>query len=310
MDSDLCVLKEILPPGRRYGRRARLWLDGPHEGWEAFDRGLGREVALHFAYHGTGPAPLIRRARIAATLRHPSILPVYDLGLMDDGRPYFTTPLIEATPLDSHLDLRGRGEGCPAGSLPVRPPVQAVRDACRAGEHAHRRGLLHLDLDPGKLRIGPDIREVVLEGGWDELGRRGGRGSDPGTIMGRPAYMSREQAVEGGVGVGPWTDVFGLGGLLHLVLYGVPPNHLPGKPGQLEVIQAVVDRRFEPRRPHALRPGLGLDRREAQALGRICMKALGAEPDDRQPTAAALGDDLDGWLEGRRSGWWGVLLRR
>jgi serine/threonine protein kinase len=310
MGLDPSELAAILPPERRYERRARLWLDGPHEGWRAYDRVLGREVVLNIAHHWTGPVPLLRRARIAATLQHPCIPSVHDLGLIDDGRPFFTTPLIEATPLDVLLDGRGREDDRPSGSPPIRPLVRAMRDACRAVEHAHRRGLLHLDLYPGNLRIGPESQEVLLEGGWEPMGPRDEGEADLGRITGRPAYMSREQVVEGGAGVGPWTDVFGLGGLLHFLLCGVPPNHLPGKPGHVEVMRAVVDGRFELRRPAVIRPEIGLARREARALGRICLKALAAQPDERHPTAASLADELDDWLEGRSSSWWAGFRRR
>jgi serine/threonine protein kinase len=180
-----------------------------------------------------------------------------------------------------------------------------VRDACRALEYAHRRGFLHLDLHPDSLLIGDDYQIILDVNDWRGIGVRDGAGAAPFAIMGRPAYMSPEQVNGAGPGVGPATDVFGLGGILHVLLFGTPPNHRPGKTSVAEVIMAIAERAFDPRRPGKLRPQIvsRRDRRLAHELAGICLKSLASEPEDRYPSAAALGAALDGCVEESRSAW-------
>lgn len=136
-------------------------------------------------------------------------------------------------------------------------------------------------------------------------------GGGPFRLIGRPAFMSPEQVDRAGPGVGPATDVFGLGGILHLILFGTPPNHLPGGASLVEVLTAIADRRFEPRRPGTLRPAIRSSqaRRRIDGLVRICLRALAYDPEGRYPSAAALGADLDGWREKSRSAWLPGLWR-
>jgi hypothetical protein len=99
--------------------------------------------------------------------------------------------------------------------------------------------------------------------------------------------------------------VFGLGGILHVLLFGTPPNHLPGKSARVEVLSAIAERAFEPRRPGKLRPQIVTrqDCRLAHELTAICLKSLASEPEDRYPSAAALGAALDECIEKSRSAW-------
>jgi serine/threonine-protein kinase len=312
MAFDFSDLATLLRPERRYQRQSRLWVDGPYEGWEAFDHVLGRKVILCIAYQSTGPTRLIRRAEILAALRHPNIPPVYDLGILEDGRPFFTAPMIEARPLDTLLRQRDRPGDRPLEPLPLRPLVRAVRDVCRAVEHAHRRGFVHLDLCPDNVLISPDFQEVLVVEGWEPMEGRDQRESGPSDIIGHPTFMSPEQVIEGRSGVGPVTDVFGVGGILHVILFGTPPNHLPGRTSSIEVITAIAQRAFEPRRSGTLRPGIRSSeaRRGIDRLVGICLKALAYHSKERYPTAADLGDALDGWLEPDRSSWWEMIRWR
>ena len=308
---DPAGIARLLPFEERYERRRQRWLDGPHGSWEAFDRVLEREVVLNIARAYSDVPAFIRSARAAASLRHPGFLPVYDLGVLGGTTPFYTTPPVPEVPLGRLI--RGFEAGGPeaGGSFPLLPLVGAVRDACRALEHAHRRGLLHLDLHPDSLLIGDDYRVILDLGGLAGMRAGGGVGADEFAIVGRPPYMSPEQVNVPGRSGGAATDVFGLGGILHVILFGTPPNHLPGGTGLAEVITAIAGRSFEPRRPGTLRPGIrssGACKR-IDGLVDICIKALAYEPEGRFPTAAALGDALDGWLAGCRVPWWAAWRR-
>jgi serine/threonine protein kinase len=309
MNLDPVEIAALLSFEKRYELRRQRWLDGPHESWEAFDRVLEREVVVNRAYTFTGVPGFIKRAKVASSLRHLNILPVYDLGVLEDVVPFYTTPLVPAMPLDHILgQLEQEVDGGESPFL-LSPLVGVVRDACRAVEHAHRHGFLHLDLYPGSLLVGTDYREVLLDGGWEEM-RAQREDADAFSICGRLRYMSPEQFDERG-DIGPATDVFRLGGILHVVLFGTPPNHLPGRTGVVEVIRAVTDRVFEPRRPGTLRPQIRSrrDRKTAHELAAICLKSLAYKPEDRYPTAAALGEALDEWQGKSRSAWLPGLWR-
>lgn len=307
MSLDPAEIARLLPFEERYERRRQRWLDGPYGSWEAFDRLLEREVVLNVAWAYSNVPRIVRPARLAASFRHPSFLPVYDMGMVGDTTPFFTTPLVREGPLGQLLGKMERDKTGSGGSFPLLPLVGAVRDACRALEYARRRGLLHLDLDPDSLLIGEDYHIVLDVHDWKEVGARDGEGEAHGfCLVGRPAYMSPEQVNESGPGVGPASDVFGMGGILHVLLFGTPPNHLPGKTSVIEVIPAIAERAFEPRRPRPLRPGIWSSpaRRRIDGLVGICPKGLAYEPVGRYPTAAALGDALDAWISRCRAPWW------
>src|SRR5882724_3600267 len=78
----------------RYDLRRRLWLDGPHAGHLAIDRVLGREVEVHVAYRASDAAAFVEKARALILLRHPNILPIFDLGVTGEGLPFFTRSVI------------------------------------------------------------------------------------------------------------------------------------------------------------------------------------------------------------------------
>jgi serine/threonine-protein kinase len=308
MDPDPAEIAGLLPFDERYERRQQRWYDGPYGSWEAFDRVLEREVILNMPRGCTDG--FIRTAKIVASLQHPCFLLVYDLGLLGGTTPYYTTAPVRGEPLS---DLLRTFEGEAASierPFPLRSIVGAVRDACRALEYAHRRGLLHLDFYPGSLLIDEDFWIVMEANDWRASDVPVRDEATSFAIVGRPVYMSPEQVNQAGPGVGPATDVFGVGGILHVILFGAPPNHLPGRTS-VEVIMAIADRAFEPRRPGTLRPAIRSSegRRKIDRLVGICLKALTYEPERRYPTAAALRAALDEWLEPDRSSWWGAIRR-
>src|SRR3954471_19779566 len=103
MNPDPSQIARLLPFEDRYERRRQRWLDGPHGSWEAFDRVLEREVVLNVAWGYSDVPAFIRSARVAASFRHPSFLPVYDLGIVGGTTPFYTTPPVQAESLGSLL---------------------------------------------------------------------------------------------------------------------------------------------------------------------------------------------------------------
>jgi hypothetical protein len=296
---DSADIASMLPFEARYEIRRRLWHDGPHAGWDAYDRVLRREVVLNVAYRPTDAPCVVEKARTLAHLRHPNILPVLDLGVTSQGLPFFTTPKMECEPLDSLLQRLEGSSASGTEPVPLKPLVGGVLDVCRAVEYARRQGIVNRDLYPGSILVGTDFRDVIVLG-WERIRDGDAAGDVGGHTLGCLAYASPERVRERSPMISPASDVFNLGGVLHLVLYATPPNHLGGGVRALDLFRAIVEGRFEPRKPGELRPGVrprGIwGRRVVRHLEQICLKALDGHPERRHRDAGELGRDLDTWL--------------
>ena len=177
--------------------------------FEAEDGDLGRRVAVKVLRPGTRVAAhakswLEREARAVASLNHPNIVTLHDFGTGPAG-PYLVFELLQGEDLDRRLAR------CP---LPLRDALAIGVDVTRALVHAHAQGVVHRDLKPGNVHLGPDGGAKVLDFGLAHLfGRGGGAG-------GTPAYMAPEQWTGGG---DARSDLFALGVILFELLAGRRP---------------------------------------------------------------------------------------
>jgi tetratricopeptide (TPR) repeat protein len=176
----------------------------------------------------------------------------------------------------------------------------AVRHAI---DYAHSRGVLHRDLKPDNVMLGPHGETLVVDwglakaiGGPDTAPETGpgplrplsgtdGSGTMAGSVIGTPSYMSPEQAAGEVQSLGPTSDIFSLGSTLFDLLTGHAPFR--GK-GLSDLIADVTKAEFPP--PRAVNKGV------PPALEAVCLKAMALRPADRYPTAGALAADLDRWL--------------
>jgi len=154
-------------------------------------------------------ARFVHEARIQGRLDHPAVVPVYDLGIQSDGRPYFAMRRLSGVTLAEVLHARDHG----ASPYPRARLLEAFVDACLALEYAHTRGVIHRDLKPSNIMLGEYGEVYVLDWGvacmLDEA-RDGSVGA------GTEGYMAPEQAR--GEAVDPRADVYGLGCILHEIL--------------------------------------------------------------------------------------------
>jgi len=248
VDSDLPAAD---PPRRppdtpRYRFEEFLARGGMGEVWRAHDGVLQRDVALKVLRHrilggGQARARFEEEARLVGRLEHPSIVPVRDLGELADGRPFFAMKLIRGRTLaDLFADRAAAAE-----DLPRR--VEVFERVCQAVAFAHARGLIHRDLKPSNVMLGEFGEVQVMDWGiakalatesppaaapptepsaslsLRETNDSVGASTLPGQVKGTPAFMAPEQARGEVDRIGTAADVFGLGGILCVILTGQPP---------------------------------------------------------------------------------------
>jgi tetratricopeptide (TPR) repeat protein len=252
---------------------------GAGEVWRAWDRRLDRWVAVKLSTasleSASGRERFEREALAAARLRHPNIVPVYQVGA-ERGRPFLVMPFITGRTLEGQR-------------LEVRRALEIVRTAARAVEHAHRQGLVHRDLKPANVMVDEAGEVFVLDFGLVYLRRESAsRLTRPGDVLGTAAFMSPEQARSDEHATDVGTDIYGLGATLYALVTGRPPF-------EGDSFAAVVAKVLNEDPPPLRRSGPGLDAR----LVAVIARAMAKDPRQRYPSAAALAEDLDRLLAGR-----------
>jgi WD40 repeat protein len=241
---------------------------------------LNREVALKMILSAQLANELERRrfqgeAEAAASLDHPHIVPIYDIG-EHEGHCFYSMRLIEGPSLVSEID---RFKGNPQAA------AQLTATLARAVHYAHQRGLLHRDLKPGNVLLDQDGQPYITDFG---LAKRVGRGTEltiSGTVMGTPSYMAPEQAMGKTSQLTTAADIYSLGAILYHLLTGHPPF---ATDTPFETLQQVVEK--EPTKPRLLNRLVDRD------LDTICLKCLEKQPFRRYGSAEALAEDLERWL--------------
>jgi serine/threonine-protein kinase len=238
---------------------------------------LNRPVALKMLLAGAYAGPhererFQREAEAVASLRHPNIVQVYDVG-DTGGRPYFTMELVEGGSLAQKLS------GTPQ---PARAAAALVVTLARAVQVAHQGGIVHRDLKPANILLTPDGVPKIADFGLALHFEGAPALTLTGARIGTPSYMAPEQAI-GKVGmVGPAADVYSLGALLYELLTGRPPFR--GDTAAETERQVIHEEPVPPKR---------LSSHVPRDLETICLKCLHKQPERRYATAGALAEDLE-----------------
>ena len=252
----------------------------------AQDTQLDRRVALKVPHLRSGEddaAPdrcdldrFYREARAAATLDHPNLCPVYDVGQID-GIPYLTMAYIKGQPLSTYI-VRDQPMSQRRAAIMVRKLAQAL-------EEAHYNGVVHRDLKPSNIMVNARGDLIIMDFGlaW-RIGAQNERLTRVGLVVGTPMYMSPEQASGNVETIGPGCDIYSLGVIMYELLTGRVPFE---GPEALVVGQILF---VEPPPPSTYRSDLD------PQLEAICLKAIAKSLDRRYATmgelAMALGDYL------------------
>ena len=224
-------------------------------------------------------------ALAAARLRHPNIVPVYEVG-EQDGQPWFSMQYIPGSTLSERLQR---------GPMPPREAVSLLIPVVDAIGAAHRAGVLHRDLKPGNILIAEDGTPFVTDFGLakrvsvDDHVSAGAADlhslTQSGAILGTPAWMSPEQAAGQTDAIGVAADVYSLGAILFAMLTGRPPFQ---GASPLDTVLMVLEQ--DP-------PGICMLNRAVDSdLEMIVLKCLQKPQDLRYASTTALAADLRAWL--------------
>src|SRR5216117_3081532 len=249
--------------------------------YRTHQKSLNRTVALKVI--GLGPwtteahfKRFRREAEAAASLEHPCIVPIYEVGERD-AQCYFSMKFIEGGQLDEVVKRT---------PMSIARAVELIAKVARTVHYAHEHGILHRDIKPGNILLDAKGEPLLTDFGLARLVEAESTITGTLEVMGTPSYMAPEQAVGETRKLTSATDVYGLGAVLYQLLTGQPPF---AGGTTYETIRLLLDR--EPRPPRLLNPKVDRD------LSTICLKCLEKDPQRHYSSALALTEDLEHWLK-------------
>ena len=212
----------------------------------------------------------LREAQAAASLQHPNVVSIYDLGEVD-GHLYIAMEFIQGADLEELMQAHE--------PLALQEKLDIIIDVLTGLSFAHKRGIVHRDIKPANIRIAEDGRAKLMDFGVAHL--TSSQLTSTGASLGTPVYMSPEQ-ITGGKAT-PATDVFAVGAVLYELLTGCKPFDSTTLQGLFYKILTE-----KPKPLHEAMPGL------PSALDHIVEKAMAKDAPQRYQSALDMANDLSG----------------
>ena len=247
----------------------------------------------------------LREARITALLQHPNIVPLYDMGIDDEGHPFFTMKLIKGLTLKGIIDKLEKGNPDFIRDFPLPKRIDIFLKVCEGMAYAHAEGVAHLDLKPENITVSTFGDVVICDWGLaavigsdDKIELRLKESVDYyskryytlcGEIKGTPGYMAPEQAKGGEQIKDERTDIYALGSILYELL--TLQRAIPG-----DDVNSIVSNTIkgEILSPVERRTDLSIP----SSLNAVCMKALKLEPAERYQSVEDIITDIDAYRLG------------
>lgn len=250
--------------------------------YKAHDERLNRYVALkflppHLGTRADAKSRLLAEARAAASLDHPNICTIHEIGETSDGQLFIAMPLYEGETLQQRLERTGTLSFVDAASIALQIAAGLAK--------AHEQGIVHRDVKPSNVVVLADGAVKILDFGIARIDDAA-VATHEGGALGTLAYMSPEQAR--GERVDARTDIFSLGVVLYEMLAGERPSpahrsHLQSAAG----VQAM-------RTMSEIRPDV------PTGLDTLLVTALASTPDERYSSMASLSSELAALLHGEQ----------
>jgi len=260
---------------------------------------LRREVAVkkvrRDAMSDAARESFLSEAYVTAALDHPNIVPVHDLKETALGEIELAMKIVGGHSWKDLLHPRTPEHRERAAKVDLNGHLDTLLSVCNAVAFAHSRGIAHLDLKPENVMAG-EFGEVLLMDWGIAADIRLHPSDSPrarhklqiSSPCGTPSYMAPELAEGDGAGIGPWTDVYLLGAILHELLAGRPPH---AKGGGFYAALFSAAKSTPP----------NFDESVPTELGTICRKAMSREPRGRFSTVVELYSAVEGYLSHRES---------
>jgi formylglycine-generating enzyme required for sulfatase activity/serine/threonine protein kinase len=269
-----------------------------YRGWQ---NNLCREVAVKKSLAMRGDVEqrqsFLAEAIVSGLLAHPNIVPVYELADDASGEPVLVMKLIQGSEWAELLHPKSDKHKEKAANFEFEDHLEILEQLCNAVSFAHSKGIIHCDLKPANVMIGDYGEVLLMDWGLAIDDKKDSRKSPQARLIrskesvngpsGTPSYMPYELAEGRGQKIGPWTDVYLLGAILHELLTGWPP-HLAET--FLEVLHKA-SKGESPELPESAPP----------ELAQICRKALARETEARYQSASEFQSDLQRYLRHRES---------
>jgi len=262
----------------------KLGAGGMGEVYAATDTRLGRTVAIkvlpkEMVQDGESLRRFQQEANTVASLNHPNIVQVYDVGSAEDGSPFLVMELLEGESLRTRMDSK---------PMPLRKVTEISAQLARSLGAAHAKGIIHRDLKPENVYLTKPGPAKILDFGLAKLSRKQealvqddatrALFTKPGMVMGTVGYMAPEQ-VEGLEADGR-ADIFALGIIMWEMLSGQRPFR---KDSSIDTLHAILRED-----PPEISPELNIP----SAMERILRRCLEKDPDDRFQSANDLAFQL------------------
>jgi eukaryotic-like serine/threonine-protein kinase len=279
----------------------------------ALDTELHREVALKEIQPERADDPASRarfllEAEVTGRLEHPGVVPMYGLGASTEGRPYYAMRLVRGESLQEainrfHAADRQPGRAPGERALELRKLLGRFTDVCDVVAYAHSRGVIHRDIKPLNILLGPYGETLLVDWGLAKIvGRNnvepgaseatlrpemtaGSSETVAGTVIGTPAYMSPEQAEGRLEAIGAASDIYSLGATLFCLLTGRLP--IEGKDVAMMIRQVQQGEFPLPR---------VVNHRVPAPLEAVVLQAMALRPESRYISARALAEELNRWI--------------
>ncbi|RNB91209.1 Stk1 family PASTA domain-containing Ser/Thr kinase [Brevibacillus fluminis] len=261
--------------GGRYQLERQVGGGGMAIVYKARDVVLHRQVAVkllrpQFGYDEDFVHRFRREAQSVASLSHPNVVSVYDVG-QDGETHYMVMEYIEGPTLKDVINSRG--------ALPVEEAVRIAVQVCDALEHAHQNKIIHRDIKPHNILIGRNNRVKVTDFGIARAVTQATI-THTGSVLGSVHYFSPEQA-RGGI-TGEKSDIYSLG----IVLYEMVTGRVPFS-GESPISVALMHLQERLPEPRQINPDI------PQSVENIILQALAKNPAFRYKNAAEMLEDLE-----------------